>query len=487
MRVLLVLAVAGQLARFFAVAFIPPIIYAMVQGLYESMSHFIIALATTVLFGLLVAPFHDRSVKLRRAEALAVVAMTWVLIGLSGALPYTLGGMSFVDGVFESISGFTTTGATLIADFSAWDRSIFLWRSMTQWFGGLGIIALFVLVLPSLGIAGRQLFFAESSGAPGETLSPQVRHAAMRLWILYIVLTGLLIIMLLVAGLPIYEAVCHAMTTLPAGGFSPHPESVMGYGNPAMEWILTVFMVIAGMSFPLVYVTLVRRPLAIVRDGEFLFYFGAFVVLSLGIAAYLWRDTFDMDTEGALRLGFFQVASLMSSTGFASADFNLWGDATKALMIIGMLIGGCAGSAAGGPKAVRILLFIKHISREFVRVLHPRAIASIRFKGQAVSDDTMRAVLSLVAIYMATYVLVGTILVLDGAELITGFTAAIATVGNIGPGFESVGPMGSFAEFSDFSKIIMTIGMWIGRLEIVTVLALIHTHVLRNLHWRTFK
>ncbi len=489
MRILVVLAVAGQLTRIFSVAFIPPTLYALAEGLYESMAHFLIALAATLLSGLLFAPFLDRSMRLKRAEALGTVALTWLLIGVCGAIPYALGGMSFVDAFFESISGFTTTGATLITDFGDWDRSIYLWRSMTQWFGGLGIIALFVLVLPGLGIAGRQLFFAESSGAPGETLSPQVRHAAMRLWALYIGLTLLLTVLLVIADIPLYDALCHALTTLPAGGFSPHPESVMGYANPAMEWILTVFMLISGMSFPLLYVTLFRRPLAIFRDGEFLFYVGVMIVASVAIAGLLWRDDRggDVDAETALRLGFFQVASVMSSTGYASADFNLWGDGTRALILVAMLVGGCAGSAAGGPKAVRFLLLIKHISREFARVLHPRSIASIRFKGTTISDDTMRAVLSLIAIYMATYLFVGTFLVIDGADLITGYTAAIATVGNVGPGFESVGPMGNFAAFSDGAKLVMTAGMWIGRLEIVTVLALLHGHVLRNLHWRKFR
>jgi len=489
MRILVVLAVVGRLIRMFAVAFVPPILHALYEGHLDTAAHFIIALAVTLLAGFVFVPFVEHSAKLRRAEALATVAFTWLALGFCGAIPYVMGGMPLVDAFFESISGFTTTGATIITDFAAWDRSIFLWRSMTQWFGGLGIIALFVLVLPSLGIAGRQLFFAESSGAPGETLSPQVRHAAKRLWLLYIALTALMTGLLIAVDVPFYDALCHALTTLPAGGFSPHPQSIMGYNNPSMEWVTTVFMFVSGMSFPLLYVTLVRRPFALLRDGEFLFYFGWFIVLSLGVTALLVRDapsSAPMATEDAVRHGFFQVASIISSTGFASVDFNLWGDGAKALLIIALLIGGCAGSAAGGPKAVRLLLFCKHILRELGRALHPRAIASIRFKGQTVPDDTMRAVLSLVALYMATYLFVGTLLVIDGADLITGYTAALATVANVGPGLNEVGPMGSFANFSDFSKVVMTLGMWIGRLEIITVLALLQGHVLRNLHWRRF-
>ncbi len=487
MRVLVVLAVTGQLTRLFSAAFVPPALYALVNGLYESMTHFLIALAATLLSGLLFAPFLDRTVPLRRAEALASVSLTWLIIGVCGAIPYMMGGMSFVDALFESISGFTTTGSTVIADFAAWDRAIYLWRSMTMWFGGLGIIALFVIVLPNLGIAGRQLFFAESSGAPGETLSPQVRHAAARLWALYTLLTLLLTSLLWFFDLPLYESICHALVIMPAGGFSPHPLSMAGYANPSAEVVATVFMVISGMSFPLLYVTLFRRPLALLKDGEFLFYLGVFLVLSAGVSAFAWRDVPELDAESAIRHGAFTIASVMSSTGLASTDYNLWSDAARALIIVAMLIGACAGSAGGGAKAVRHLLLLKHIIRELVRVLHPRAIASIRFKGQVVSDDTMRGVLSLVALFMLTYVTLGVFLVLDGADLVTGFTAAIATVGNIGPGFDVVGPMGGFAGFSDLSKLAMTFGMWIGRLEIVTVLALFQGHVWRNLRWRTFQ
>jgi trk system potassium uptake protein TrkH len=486
MRILVVLAVTGQLTRFFSVAFIVPAIYALCTGLYESMSHFLIALAATLLSGLLSAPFLDRSVRLRRAEALATVSFTWLVIGVCSAIPYILSGMTFVDALFESISGFTTTGSTIMADFSVHDPSIFLWRSMTMWFGGLGIIALFVVVLPGLGIAGRQMFFAESSGAPGETLSPQVRQVSARLWRLYLALTLLLIGLLWLCGMPLYESVCHALTTMPAGGFSPHPLSLAGYDNAAAEVVLTVFMFLAGMSFPLLYVTITRTRTAFLRDGEFLFYFGVFAVLTAGLTAFAWRDVPDFDVPTALRHSAFTIASVMSSTGFGSTDYNLWSDAARALILMGMLVGSCAGSAGGGPKAVRYLLLMKHIVREFVRVLHPRVVASIRFKGQVVGDDTMRAVLSLVALFLMTYVALGLFLVLDGADLVTGFSAAIATVGNIGPGFDVVGPMGGFAGFSDLSKLAMTFGMWIGRLEIVTVLALFQGHVWRNLRWRAF-
>ncbi len=397
-------------------------------------------------------------------------------------------GLDFFDAFFESMSGFTTTGATILTDFSqeVWGRAFFLWRSMTQWFGGLGVIALFVLVLPKLGIAGRQLFFAEASDAPGEAVNPQIRHSASRLWVLYTGLTALLIGLLIFSDMPAFDAVCNALTTLSAGGFSPNPSSIMGYNNPAAEWILTVFMVLSGMSYPLIYITLTRRPFEVFRDEEFRFYFMVILVGTAGIAAILWMNS-PMNTEESVRTAAFQAASLISSTGFASQDFNLWSDAAKVLLVMIMIVGGCAGSAAGGPKAIRHLLVFKHILREIKRTLHPRAVLALKYKGRAVSDGIMRTIFTLVVIYVGIYFVLGVILALFGHDMVTSFSAALAIVGNVGPAFNDAGPMGSFAFLGDPEKVIMTLGMWIGRLEILTVIAVFHWHVWRDLHWRRFK
>ena len=480
MRISLVLGVVGQLVRRFSLAFLPPMALASLDHDYGLATTFLAAcLCTYVLASLAALRFRHAPV-FQRAEALAVVSLTWASVALFGAIPYVFCGLSFTDAYFESMSGFTTTGATIFEDFSRYGRAIFLWRAMTQWFGGLGVIALFLVVLPRLGIAGRQLFFAEASGAPGEAISPQVREGASRLWVLYIALTTVLTLLLWVAGMSGFDALLHAFTTMAAGGFSPHPASIAGYQNPAVEWILVVFMILAGTSFALQYKVFTGRVLGFFADGEFLFYFGATLIAAIGVSFVLAEGVPNLDH---LRMAAFQAASLVSSTGFASTDYNLWPDAARALLIFVMLVSGCAGSAAGGPKSIRLLLVIKRIMLETTRVLHPRAVLPLRYKKKTIPDDIVRAVYTLVTLYMGGYFLFGFATVLLGTDLITGFSAALACLGNIGPGFGPVGPMGNFAGLSTATKWLLSIAMWVGRLEIVTVLALLHPHVLRQLRW----
>lgn len=481
MRFGIVLVIVGQLQRSFALVFLAPLLQALWDAHWRSAACFFVSGIATLLASLATLRLRPAVLTLYRAEAFAVVALAWADVGFWGAIPYVLYGLGPVDALFESVSGFTTTGATILSDFSPYDRAFFLWRSMTQWFGGLGVIALFVVVLPRLGIAGRQLFFAEASTAPTEAVSPQVRHTAGRLWLVYAGLTVVMTALLVwVAGLEWFDAVNHALTTLAAGGFSPNPMSVAGYQNPRAEWIITLFMVLGGTNFVLQYKVLTGRVLGFFRDNEFAMYIGVMSVLSLGVACDLSAGVPSLDS---LRTGAFQVASLMSSTGFASVDYNLWPDSSRSLLILAMLVGGCAGSAAGGPKVVRLLLVAKHVLREMTFALHPRAVMPLRYNGKPVSRDIMRSVFTLVALYMVSHFLVGTALVLMGADLVVGYSAALACIGNVGPGLGSTGPMGSFAGFSPVAKLLLTASMWIGRLEIVTVLALFHPHVWRRLQW----
>jgi trk system potassium uptake protein TrkH len=479
-RLPLVFGVVGQLLRVFSVAFLPPLLLALYDREWWVAVHFAVALVSCLLAGRFASRGLPGAPIFHRSEALAVVSLTWLSVGVFAAVPYLLSGYSPVDAMFESISGLTTTGATILTDFSAHGRAFYLWRAMTQWFGGLGVIALFVVVLPRLGIAGRQLFFAEASGAPSEAVSPQVRHSARRLWILYTVLTVVLVAALMGSGMTLYEGILHALTTMSAGGFSPHPGSIAGYRNPVAEWILVVFMMLAGTSFTLQYKVFTGRVFGFFRDGEFLFYFGFMICGALAVAFILSGG---LPTVEEIRVGAFQAASLISSTGYASADFQQWPDAARAILVVVMLVGGCAGSAAGGPKSVRLLLVFKHASREITRVLHPRAVMPLRYSRRPIPDEIMRAVFMLVALFMVGYFAIGTLLVVLGADLVTGYSAALACLGNIGPAFGPAGPMGSYADFPLLSKILLIAAMWIGRLEIVTVLALLHRDVWRNIRF----
>jgi len=479
-RVLLVSGVIGQLLRLFSVAFIAPIVLALWDREFGHAGYFAIGMVTTLVAGLLLGATYQRVALLRRSEALGEVAGTWLVVGHFAATPYLFFGLSPVDAVFESISGFTTTGATILREISVerYGRAFFLWRAITQWFGGLGVIALFVLILPRLGIAGRQLFFAEASDAASEPISPQVRQTARRLWILYSVLTVLLALALVACGLTPYDAIVHAFSTLAAGGFSPHSESFGGYNNPTAEWIVTVFMLLAGTSFTLQWKGFTGRPGAFFRDGEFVFYFGAMLLATLALAFVVAGG---MPTEETLRQGAFQAASLISSTGFASVDYNLWSDEAKAVLVAVMLVGGCAGSAAGGAKVIRLILVLKFLWSEITQVLHPRAVLPIRYGRRIIPPEILRTVFTLWVFYLTGYLIVGLLLVLLGADYITGFSASLACLGNIGPGFAQVGPMAHYADLPALSKWILTLAMWVGRLEIVAVLALLHPHVWKNL------
>ena len=336
MRIRLVLGVVGQLLRSFCFAFVPPLLLALYDRHWETAAYFMGVGLLSYLLGVLYGQGLSKSQNFHRSEALAVVAMTWLSVGVLGAFPYFCEGLSPVDSLFESISGFTTTGATVFQDFSHYDRPIFLWRAMSQWFGGLGVIALFVVVLPRLGIAGRQLFFAEASGAPAEAVSPQVRNSAEKLWMLYVALTTVLGGLLFAAGMSGYDAILHALTTMSAGGISTNAESIAGFHNPAVEWVLVVFMLIAGTSFPLLYRFVSGRDFHIYRDGEFAFYLLAAGTSALAIAGLLgkgWRG------EPEIRAALFQAASLISSTGYASEDYNAWGDGARAMLIVLMVVG----------------------------------------------------------------------------------------------------------------------------------------------------
>jgi len=481
MRVRLVLAIVGRLLALFSMAFLVPGLLALHDRQYAAAGIFFLSGLVGAVLGSVASYRYTPPRLLHRAEAMGIVSGTWLVVAAIAALPYVLLGLSVPDALFESMSGLTTTGATILTDFTAHGRAFFLWRAMTQWFGGLGVIALFVVVLPRLGIAGRQLFFAESSSAPGEGVSPQIRDSASRLWILYVALTLLCAVMLRMAGMDGYESLVHAFTTLAAGGFSPNGSSIAGYENAAVEWILVPFMFLAGASFPLQYrVFTGKDPAGFWKDEEFLFYTAVTVGGGVLVGAIVAGG---LPGEEHLRLGLFQSASLISSTGFASTDYNLWSDSAKQVLLLIMIVGGCAGSAAGGPKAIRHLLVARHILREIKQVIHPRAILPLRYKGQGVPASVMRAVFTLAVIYVGGYFVVGVVLVWLGSEPVTAFTASLACLGNVGPGFNEVGPMGNFAGLSSTAKMVLFVAMWVGRLEIMSVIALLHPHVWRHLRW----
>jgi len=483
MRVAVVVHVAGVILRLFGVMFLPAAAVALYYGERADAAAFVVSgLASAVVGQLMTRASGAPGEDLRRVEGLAIVASTWVLVAQAAALPYLASGMSPVDALFESMSGLTTTGATVIRDFSQFGRGMFFWRSLTQWLGGMGVIALFVAVLPRFAIGGRQLFFAEAPGPTDEKITPQIRKTAAALWTVYAGLTMFEAIALIAAGMPAYDSVCHAFTTLAAGGFSPNGQSIMGYRSPAVEWVITLFMFLAGANFALHYRMLRGELRVFRRDEEFRAYLGIVLVATVLVVVFLGPSAGSLLDRA--RLASFQVVSILTTTGYASADFQLWNDQSRMVLLVLMFIGGCAGSAAGGPKVVRQLLIARYTLLELRRTLHPRGVLPVKLAGRVVPEDVMRSVLVFFLFYLLVFAVCTVIVVALGADLLTGITASIATLGNIGPGLSAVGPMSHFGDLHPVSKVVLTAAMWVGRLEVLTVLALTPPEVWRMARWQ---
>ncbi|MGD9905270.1 MAG: TrkH family potassium uptake protein [Vicinamibacterales bacterium] len=486
MRYSLVVHLCGVLIRLFGVVFAAPLAVALASGERRDAAGFLAAAIVTLGLGQLMrraggASAEDLVERIRRVEGLAVVAGVWLVIAHLAAIPYVVAGLGPVDALFESMSGLTTTGATVLRDFSAYGRGIFFWRALTQWLGGMGVIALFVAILPRLSIGGRELFFAEAPGPSEDKVSPQIRRTAALLWRLYTALTAIQAVALWLAGLSWFDAVCHALTTLAAGGFSPHPLSIAGYQNPAVEWIVIVFMFLAGANFALQYRALSRRdPGLLTRDDELRAYAGTILLATVLLVAALGLAA---GPEAAIRTALFQVLSILTTTGYASVDFQLWSEQAKMVLLVLMFIGGCAGSASGGPKVVRHVVLARYTLQALRRTLHPRAVLPVKLGGRVVADSIVQTVVVFFLFYLLVFSICTGIVVALGADMVSGITATIACLGNIGPGLNQVGPMANFADLHPLSRITLTLAMWIGRLEVLTVLVVLRPEAWRSGQW----
>ncbi len=445
---------------------------ALVWG--EDPRGFLLAAAVGLGLGQLLRMSGTPKAEPRQAEGLFIVAMIWLVVPLVGGIPYMVSGhLGFIDALFESMSGFTTTGATILPSFDLFDRSLFLWRSLSQWFGGVGIIVLFVAVLPHFAVAGRQLFFAESTGVSKEKLTPRLRHTADLVLKVYSLLTVLAVLGYWLAGMGFYDALANALTTMPAGGFSPNPRSFAGY-PAASQWVAVVFMFFAGANFLLtarmIFGRGTRTPW---RDPEFRVYTLAVVGSSLLLAGYLIQQH-QYGLEPALRQAFFQVASLITSTGYASTDYTHWVMPAQGFLIFVMFISSSAGGAGGGVKVVRWLVMTNHVLRELKRTLHPSAVLPLRLGTKAVGEDVLRSVSAFVMLYLFVFVLGTMVLLFTEHDLVVAFTSSGAFIGNVGPGLGRVGPMGSFADLNPLAKLVGVFQMWAGRIELIPVLLLFH-------------
>ena len=488
------LALTGTMLAYLSVSAVVPTIAAI--GYRESVWPYLAAGGITGGAGLALARLGGKSAgPIGFREGYLVVSLTWLLAAVFASLPYVFSGEPQlsrpVDAFFEGMSGFSTTGATIVTDVESLDRSLLLWRQLSQWLGGMGIIVLALAVLPRLRIGGRQMFESELPGPEVNQLAERIRDTARRLWLLYIALTLVLFGILLVIGLTgidermqPFEALAHTLTTMPLGGFSTEARSLELFA-PATQWVVALFMALAGLNFALLYRALIRRdPRALVKDEEARIYGLLLLAGSLVVAVELWHSDL-FGGEEALRQGVFQVTSLMTGTGFAITDYVSWPTLSVMGLIGFMFVGASAGSPTGSVKIVRHLLVGRMLRRDLRQTIHPELVMPIRLNGTTVDERTLRAILAFVLLYIGIFIVGAALLAIDArvADVELGLIEAVAasagTLGNVGPGLGFAGPMGSYEPFSDFSTLVMAALMWIGRLEVLPVLVLLT----RN-YWR---
>lgn len=452
---------------------------APVSGLYGESDWIYILLAAfiTSLTGFLLWAFFrlcNKSVGKR--EGYLIVTFGWITFSFFGALPFYFSEAipSYTDAFFETISGFTTTGASILdgEQIEHLSHGLLLWRSMTQWLGGMGIIVLSLVILPVLGIGGMQLFIAEVPGPTPDKLHPRVKETAKRLWAVYMIITLAEIILLWIGEMDLFDAVNHSFTTMATGGYSTKAASIGYYQSGYIHYIISVFMIIAGINFTLSYLALHLKFKPIWRNEELKWYLGFILFFTLIISVILVVNNPDLSYEKVFRDSLFQVSSIMTTTGFATANYLHWMPSAWVILLVLMFFGGSAGSTGGSIKIVRIVLLLKNGFLELKRLIHPNAIILVRFDRQAVNQSVITNVLAFVSVYIIITAVSVLVVSFIGNDLETSLGAVAATLGNIGPGIGKVGPAYNYAFFSDFGKWFLSFLMLIGRLELFTVLVL---------------
>ena len=453
--------------RFLGMVMLVPLVVALLYN--ENYNPFLISAVITFIVGIVSGLKTHEIDDLPIKESFAIVAIGWFSVALFGSLPYLLSGISPLDALFESMAGFTTTGSTILPVIEDCSKSLLFWRSFTQWLGGMGIIVLFLAILPKLAVAGRDLFRAEVPDPIGDKLSPRLSQTAKILWSVYVGFSAVEVLVLWLSGMTFYDALCTTFSTMSTGGFSSHSESIAFFQSSLIEYIVIFFMFVAGANFALHYWVLRGGANHLFRDSEFRLYTSIVFGATLLIVLVLW-NTHGFDS---IRLGLFQVVTIITTTGFTTADFDAWPDAARMVLFLLLFIGGCAGSTGGGPKVVRLLLLIKYGYRELFRSLHPKAILPIRLGKQMVPQGVMEAILSFFILYIFIFAAASLILSILGMDPVSATSAAATALGNVGPGFNIIGPAAHFGGVHPIGKLVLILCMWIGRLEIFTVLVLL--------------
>ncbi len=431
---------------------------------------FLISMAISLAIGFPLTVFCKTEDKVIYAkEGFVIVALSWICMSAVGALPFVLSSEipSYVDAFFETVSGFTTTGASILTNVESLSHGMLFWRSFTHWVGGMGVLVFIMAIIPASTDRSIHILRAEVPGPIVGKLVPKMRETAKILYLIYIVLTFVEIVLLFLGGMPLFDSLIHAFGTAGTGGFGIKADSISSY-SPFLQWVITVFMMIFGVNFNLYYLLLNRKPKSVFKSEE-LWTYVVIGVASTAIIAMNIRSMYPTLSD-TIRAASFQVSSVVTTTGYATADFNLWPELSKTILLVLMFIGSCAGSTAGGFKISRVILLLKMIKREIKNLIHPRAVGVVRFEGKKVDETVLKSLSAYIAIYVVCFMSVFILLSFDGFDIVTNFSAAAACFNNIGPGLGAVGPAANYADYSVFSKLVLSVAMLLGRLEIYPIL-----------------
>ena len=462
--------VIGRILVTEAALLVLPLIVALLHG--EAAHPFLIPMALLVLIGLLLGVRRPARTALYARDGLAIVALAWIAVSAFGALPFVISGdiPFYVDAFFETVSGFTTTGASILTEVESLSRGGLFWRSFTHWVGGMGVLVFVMAILPMSDGHGMHIMRAEVPGPTVGKLVSRMSDTAKILYGIYLVLTLVEIVLLLAGGMPLFDACIHSFGSAGTGGFSCRNLSVGAYQNPYFDIVIGIFMLLFGVNFNLYYFLLIRRFRDVFHSEELRSYLlivtAAVVAITVDIA-HLYDSV-----STSLCHAFFQVSSIITTTGYATTDFNAWPTFSKGILVVLMFIGACAGSTGGGIKVARVVILVKASYGDMRRMLHPNAVSTVRFEGKPLTDRNLRGVHLFLTVYILVFTVSFLLLSLEQFDLVTTFIALAACINNIGPGLEVVGPMGNFSAFSPWSKLLLSFDMLVGRLEIFPMLLL---------------
>jgi len=462
--------VLGRILQTEAVLLVLPLAVAVIY--HEPIMPFVIPILVLVAVGTLISARRPKRTSMYAKEGFVVVSLAWIVMSAFGALPFVLSGdiPHFVDAFFETVSGFTTTGASILTAVEPLRYSSLFWRSFTHWVGGMGVLVFVMAILPMNDGHGMHLMRAEVPGPSVGKLVSRMSDTAKILYGIYFIMTIILIVLLMLGGMPLFDSCIHAFGTAGTGGFSSRNLSVGAYNNAYFDVVIGIFMLLFGVNFNLYYFLLIKRFRDVFHSEELRAYM---LIVTAAVAAITVNIVHMYESVGtSLRHAFFQVATIITTTGYATTDFNLWPSFSKVILVVLMFVGACAGSTGGGMKVARLVILAKASYHDMRKMLHPNAVSTVRFEGKTLSDKEVRSVHLYLTMYVCVFTVSLLLLSLEGFDLVTTFTALTACINNIGPGLEVVGPMGNYAAFSHFGKLLLSFNMLVGRLEVFPMLLL---------------